>query len=643
MPGDVLATYGGDVLDVETFEDRYARAVGSRAIAAADSMGAYRDFLDRYVNFRLKVMAARDAGLAGDSAIVAEIGEYQKNLARPYMLEQAVIEPVVRDLFEKQQTIVDASHILIRVGPDASPADTMAAYQKLAAAIDSVEAGMPFADAATRFSEDPSAQGNGPGAQGALGYFSAGDMVDEFETMAYTTPVGQMSPIFRTRFGYHVLRVNDRKARPADARVAHIMIRPNGSDLAQLDSARQEAEALRARIAAGEDFAALAAQYSDDPGSAERGGELGQLTWRTNVVEPFKSVALALENEGEISDVTETQFGFHIIKLLEKLPAPTFEEQYSDLKSAAARMPRAQAAQNVLAERILSENSVRVDTAAVLAALAGGTLDTLAAHHRAGTLTGATQTVATIGTQAYTLDEFLTHVEGTRADANAADAGTIGTLLHRFVLEKAIDFESARLEDTDPEFGRIMSEFRDGLLLFRLMEDSVWNAAQTDSLALVDYYEAHRAEYTYPDRIRVVALNAPSDSVLTVLRARLDGGASFADLAADALDGVRIDTVLIADATNTIYDRALPLQEGAFVGPFPNRGTGRVLLYHAGVEAARPKTFEEARAEVTSQYQDTLDKQLIESLRARYDARIYPGNLPLVFSDASAASGGEAR
>ncbi|MEO1631933.1 MAG: peptidylprolyl isomerase, partial [Bacteroidota bacterium] len=173
-PPPVAAEFAGESLSLEDFEGQYARSVGSREDAAADTLGAYEDFLERYVNFRLKVQAARDLGLDDDSSYVAELDDYREQLARPYLLEQEVTERVVQALFDRQQEEVRASHILLRVTPEAAPADTLAAFTKLSAIRDSIVAGADFAALAQAESEDPSAATN----QGDLGYFSGGRMIE---------------------------------------------------------------------------------------------------------------------------------------------------------------------------------------------------------------------------------------------------------------------------------------------------------------------------------------------------------------------------------------------------------------------------------------------------------------------------------
>src|SRR6056297_838191 len=217
----IVATFAGETLSLDEFERRYALSVGGREAAAQDSFAAYADFLQRYVDFRLKVKQARDLGLDESPELRQEIDDYREQLAKPYFLEREVIDGIVRDLYNKQQEEVRASHILIRVDPSAEPADTLAAYNKITAIRDSLVSGADFAAVAARNSEDPSVQRN----QGDLGYFMGGRMIEAFETQAYGMPVGELSPVFRTNFGYHVLKVTDRRPASPEIQASHILLR----------------------------------------------------------------------------------------------------------------------------------------------------------------------------------------------------------------------------------------------------------------------------------------------------------------------------------------------------------------------------------------------------------------------------------
>lgn len=643
MDPSVVAVIGGDPLTLDEFEARYARSVGSREVAANDSLPAYRDFLDRYVDFRLKVMAAEAAGLDTSAQVVQEAESYRTNLARPFLLEQEVIEPIVRDLYERQQELIEVSHVLLRVQQNAPPADTLAVYERMRQLEDSLAQGVPFDELAFKYSEDPSARGRAgsPGYRGHLGYITAGRVVEPFEDMAYATPVGSVSPIFRTEFGYHILKVHDRRPAMGEIRVAHIMLRvqPTAEDSARVRALMEE---LQGRIAAGESFAELARQYSDDRGSAANGGDLNFIRFDMPVA-PFRDAAFALENPGDVSDIVETSYGFHLIELLERKSPPTYDEAYAILKQTAARLPRARAAEVELAREVLRQTGARVDTAFVEATLRTFPADSMLQALLTSDLPAETNAhvVLTLGDSTYTFADLSDFARQARLTPTQ-DAHTLATeLLTQFTTARAIDYEAGRLEQRDEEFRRVMQEFRDGLVLFKLMEDSVWTAAERDSAALLAHFEQHRDSYWFPDRTRIIGLHHRSDSVLAATVARLDAGTSLADfiasVAADSAQAIRIDTLLIADATGSIYDQALHLTPGQHTTPLQNRG-GYVVLINDGILPAAPKTFEEARPEVVSQYQQVLETSLLQRLRRHYGVQLYPERLSAAFKNESAVT-----
>ena len=641
----VVASYDGRTITLAEFEKRYARSVGGPAEAAQDSLEAYKDFLRRYVDFRLKVRAAEEAGMRQDSAMQQEVGQYRANLARPYLLEQEVLDPIIRDLYERQQEMVDASHILIQVPPNAAPEDTLAAYNRLAALVDSVQSGADFGEMAAKYSEDPSAQRpEGPGARGRLGYFPGGQMVAPFEDAAYATPEGAMSPVFRTRFGYHVLVVHDRREAVPDVQVAHILIRPADSTQAAADSAQALADSLRSQIQDGADFGALAQQYSGDTGSASRGGDIGMVPFTAPLVEPFKEVAFGLENVGDVSDVVETQFGYHIIKLLDRETRPSYEEAYDDLKQQAARMPRTQEAEEAFARSVLAERGASVDTAAVLDVFADVPVDSvyLAVVNAPLPEDALARTVASLGDSTYNLRSVRAFAFGAQVPRAETTREQVLALMDAFLIEKAMAYEAAALEKRDEEFGTVMEEFRNGLLLFKLMEDSVWTAAGQDTAALQAYFDAHAEEYQYGDRTRLIGLYSPSDSLLEATAARLDSNLTVAALAeelqADSLAQLRIDTVMVSGETSSVYDEALALNEGEHTSVLPRQG-GYAVFIRDGEEAARPMTFEEATSRVIADYQEVLEAQLLENLRSRFDVQLFPDRLAEAFASVEAPDG----
>ncbi|MEX0820826.1 MAG: peptidylprolyl isomerase [Rhodothermales bacterium] len=639
---DVVARYADEILTLREFERQYSRSTTNIDAATEDSQSAYRDFLERYVNFRLKVRAAEDAGIPAQPDVREEIASYRSRLSRPFLMDKEVIEPITRELYDRQQHLVDVSHILRRIPPGASPADTLAAYREMQAIRDSALQGIDFGELAIRHSDDPSAGGRVGmrGYAGRLGHFTGGNLVEPFETFAYETPLGEISPVFRTQFGYHTLLVHERRPAVPGIHVAHIMLRP-GETSADSAQALELLRDIRTQLADGADFAELARQHSQDEQSRPRGGDLGTLEYTSQVPESFRDAAFALENVGDISDVVETPFGFHVIKLTGREELPSYDEAFEELKALADRLPRTSEAERALARRIVRERDGQVDTSRVVEAFTGMEPDSIVARWPNSTSPNSilpdsilVDAFFTLADTAFTIRDLVEFADpSSLSNAPNVDAWT-RNLVSDFVTRRAVDVEAEHLADRDEAFRRLMREFRDGLVLFEFMEDSVWAVAQEDSAGLRAYYHQRRDAYRWPERTRVVTAHSVSDSVLLEVVRRLDEDASPTDLSSrfteDSVHAVRWDTTMISDSTYALYDRALSLDAGEHSGVVPYRNAHAVVI-NDGVEPPRSKTFAEARSTVVNEYQQVVEDRLMTRLRRMYDVQLYPDRLDRAF------------
>ncbi|HMC97838.1 MAG TPA: peptidylprolyl isomerase, partial [Flavobacteriales bacterium] len=312
---------------------------------------ALDEYLELFINYKLKVREAEVLGMDTVAKFRTELDGYRKQLARPYLIDRELNDALIREAFDRSQQEVRASHILIQVGPDATPEDTLSAWKRIVALRERVLKGEDFATVAKGVggSEDPSAQKNG----GDLGYFSALQMVYPFENAAYTTPVGQVSQPIRTRFGYHIIKVVDKRPARGQVKVAHIMLRsPEDSPAEKQANVEKRIREIHAQIASGSissDEAAL--KYSEDESSNTKGGEL-PMFGTGKMIEEFEDAAFALQKPGEISQPVKSRYGWHIIKLLESQPPPTFDASKSELKSKIARDSRAEITRKVFLERL---------------------------------------------------------------------------------------------------------------------------------------------------------------------------------------------------------------------------------------------------------------------------------------------------
>lgn len=630
----VVASYGDSTLTLSEFERAYRNA-NDVSSPASDSLGAYQSFLQQYVNFRLKVRAAREAGLDTLPSVRSEVHSYRQKMARPKVMRAQVYEPVVRDLYERRQEEVDVSHILKRVSPDASPEDTLAAYREMQAIADSVEDGVPFAALAYRNSEDPSAQKKGQrGYRGRIGYIRAGQIVKPFEDRMYSVSPDSVSDIFRTQFGYHILKVHGRRPAQPPVRLSHIMIRPGGDTTqtrALLDSLRSEL------IRNDADFAALAKQYSEDRRSAPKGGDLGTVESPQSLPPSFRQVVPRLDSVGAVSEVVKSRFGYHLIKLTDRDTLPSFEEAYSDLKEQISGRPRVEKQKETFARQVRAEQGTTVDTTRILRAVNVSSADTLSRVllSRADSSTSAARSVATLGDSTFTLAQLARHVM--QADGGAQMS--IADVIDDFLNEKALQYATAGLEERDPSFAATMKEYREGLLVFQFMQDSVWTAAAQDTAGLRQFYREQPDQYRFPERVRTVVLRAAADSLLPSYRPDAPDTSALPSIVkraqADSL--VTVDTVMVTDGSPEAYRPVLSIVDGAAAGPVTQDGDALLLIRDTRLPARR-KSFAEARSSVVRDYQERYEDEVLDRLRRRYEVQTYPERLRPAFRDTTSTA-----
>ncbi|HEX8326410.1 MAG TPA: peptidylprolyl isomerase [Hymenobacter sp.] len=490
------------------------------------------EYLDLYTNFRLKVLEAEQRGLDTTQAFKRELDGYRQQLAQPYLTEKSVTDQLVREAYDRMSQEVNASHILIRVAPDATPQDTLAAYQKVEKLRQQALAGEDFGQLARSQSEDPSAKENA----GKLGYFTAMQMVYPFETAAYKTPVGQVSAPVRTRFGYHVIKVNDKRAAQGEIKVAHLMVRMN-ANAPKADSltAKKKIDELYNRLKKGENWDKLVAQFSEDAGSAANGGELPPFgTGR--MIPSFEEVAFKMQKPGEIAPPVQTPYGWHVIKLIERQPVAKFADVEASLKSKVAKDSRSELNKAAFLKRVRQEDQfVEVPAAktyafskADTALVAGRFKYTAPAATAKAPKKGAANdnsALFTIKGKPYTVKDFLTYVQqNQRPRTGAQPSFAMQQLYDQYVEQSLTEFEKNSLETKYEDYRMLVKEYRDGILLFQLMDEKVWSKAIEDTVGLKKYFAENQAKYQWEQRVQGTVVSAATPALLARAQKELKAG-----------------------------------------------------------------------------------------------------------------------
>jgi peptidyl-prolyl cis-trans isomerase SurA len=349
-PDPVLMTVDGVGVPRSEFEAIYKKNNKDAAVTKE----ALDEYLELFTNYKLKVRAAESMGMDTVAKFRNELDGYRKQLARPYLIDRELNDALLREAYDRSLTEVRASHILVAVTPEASPEDTLVAWKKINGIRDRILAGADFASVAKEKggSDDPSAAKNG----GDLGYFSALQMVYPFESAAYATPVGQVSVPVRTRFGYHIIKVVDKRPARGSMKGAHIMLRSTDQDTPEKQGeVEKRVREIHAQIADGRiTFEDAALKYSEDESSNTKGGELPQFT-TGKMIEEFEDAAFALKSNGAVSEPVKSRFGWHIIKRIEHTPPASFDAAKTELKNKISRDSRSERTKKVFLDRLKQE------------------------------------------------------------------------------------------------------------------------------------------------------------------------------------------------------------------------------------------------------------------------------------------------
>ena len=325
----VIAEYNDAKITMDEFEKAYAKNVGGLEAAVDDSFENYKNFADLYTNFRMKLDDAKSRGYQNDQALNQELLDYKKKVGASYILEKYLVEPNIKEWYEQRKTEIRASHLMIR--PDST--GEIAARIKTQAILDSIKMGKSFEEMVEKYSQDNFSKIKG----GDIFYFTAGQLPFEFEDACYKTAKDSIYPqVVQTRFGFHIIKVTDRKPRVPKIKASHILVSyMNASGTVDSAAAKLTMDSVMTALKSGQDFGEVAKRFSDDTGTKDKGGDLGFFE-RRMMVQEFDEAAFNLE-VGKMSDVVVTNFGLHVIKLMEKQPYPTFEEEKENLKNLLKR------------------------------------------------------------------------------------------------------------------------------------------------------------------------------------------------------------------------------------------------------------------------------------------------------------------
>ena len=618
---EILMTIHNRNITLEEFERIYHKNNSNPSV----EQQSVEEYLELFINFKLKVIEAEELGLDTTESFLREFNGYKKQLAKPYLSDKEEVQVLVEEAFKRAQYDIHTSHILIRCDEYASPDDTLKAYNKTIQIRDRLLAGEDFSTVARATSDDPSVKTN----SGDVGWFTVFRMVYPFETGAYSTPVGEISMPVRSRFGYHLIKVLDKRPARGQVKVAHIMVlTPETMSDDEKEKTKNKIYQYYDSLKQGKDFAQIARKYSEDRGSASQGGEL-QWFGTGRMVSEFEEASFALVNPGEYSRPVQTAFGWHIIKLIEKKGVDNFDLLKPELENMVTRSDRSVFSRKALITKIKNQYDFQefpenlnifntlVDTTFFDKKWDPGNTDRL------------DKILFEIGETEFTQTDFASYLERNQG-GRKMDLRVLVNIKYNDFLDQAIlQYEEDHLIYKFPEFKHLVQEYHDGILLFDLTDQMVWSKAVKDTAGLEAYYKDHKDNYMWDERLDATVYTCRDEKVANKAKEILTKKSKKKIIPEQLVELIIkefSDSTCISFNNDTFEkgDHSLADQMDWNTSLSENMMKDDKVVFIVKNRIIKPsaKKLNEARGLVTADYQTYLEKQWIDELRRKYTIEI---------------------
>lgn len=620
---DVVLSIGNKNITLNEFERLY-RKNNSLNIAENQDVNEY---LEQFINFKLKVVEAENLGLDTTKAFKEEFNMYRKELIKPYMIDSLSLDELLRHSYNKLIREINASHILIAIDPEVSKSDTLNSWNKIMEIRKAAVKGADFGNLAVEFSDDPSAKIN----NGYLGWFSAFRMVYEFEEAAYATPVGKISMPVRTRFGYHIIKVHDVRPARGSVQTCHIFIAsPESYTENEAKAAKEKIISIRDSLNLGVPFEEMALKYSDDRNSATQGGVLQWFSTGMMIPE-FENAAFTLKDTGSISEPVKSGYGWHLIKLLNKKPVRDFNSEKPELLNRLNSGMYSEIKYQKFIEKIKADYKFQLDKTSLEAFYTLVDTGTSPNEFLTKVIPESEKLLFSIGEKKVNMGEFAEWIEKTNNPSGPFSINSfIDEEFNKFADSIIYNYKESVLETEYPELKFIINEYHDGILLFELTEKMVWDKAVQDTIELEAFFKKNYRKYKWNKRVEAFIITFEDYSLVDDARKFISKFGKKKNFGRDML--------LAELCPNDSEEDCFTFVSGKF-----EKGTNRFIddvswkrglkqnienngnisvVYIRKIIKPEYKTLDETRGLVISDFQEYLEKKWVAELRNKYPVKV---------------------
>ena len=614
---DILTINGNKVYKSE-FEQIYWKNKKEKLATKED----LDEYIDLFINFKLKVLAAEKLGLDTMNKFINELNGYKIQLEKPYLIDTAINEALIKEAYFRTINEIEASHIMIKVSPTSSPLDTLKAWRT----IDSISKVLAntkssFGELAEELSHCPSGKMD----KGNLGYFNAFKMVYPFENAAYNTTIGKVSPIVRTRFGYHLVKPHNLRKAKGRVKAAHIMIVCDSKKQSDCNNAKEKIDAIYSSIMNGESFEEIAKESSNDRKSAQKGGELGWISSGGNVYPSFENAVFNLIANNQISKPFQTPNGWHIVKRLDFENVKSYEDLRYELKNKIQKDARAQKTRSSFINSLKITYSLKetFDPKTVQNILANKYFDSI--EIRKNTRPKSIDKVIVDFTEnQFTYKDFIVFLSNTSKQLGKykSDVKLISEKYNQFLNLNLIEYEKTQLPLKYPDFKALLKEYRDGILLFDISDQMIWSKAIKDTSGLKLFYEKNQHTWKYPNRAKTEIYTTQDKKTAKKIYKLLSKKIKY-DSIQKIVNQDDLNVELNKKTLDEFNDFNMSYNELSEGITKPIKVNEKFIILNVYEKLdSRNKLLNEAEGIIVSAYQNHLEKEWIKKLRSENDITV---------------------
>tara|TARA_R110002050_G_scaffold72259_8_gene155610 strand:- start:2235 stop:4235 length:2001 start_codon:yes stop_codon:yes gene_type:complete len=622
-PLDYLLKIDGETSDREEF--LYILNKNRQKDAAPISRTEFEENFELFVDYKLKVKYAMDLGMHKTKAFSDEFSAFKDQLKKPYLLENSLTEGELRKAYSRMQEIVKASHILFQFPQNASKEDSIAVFKMAEKIKAEAEAGADFHQLAVQHSDDPSASSN----KGSLGYFTALQMVLPFEEAAYNLKVGEISSPIISDFGYHIIKLEDRRPNPGQLHVSHLLIRSAGAEEDQMafNKINQIHQNL---IENPSQWLELVKTYSEDPGSK---ANKGMIPWFGvgSIVPEFEHAAFSLSKKGDFSAPVKTEYGYHIIRLEGAKPVPPFNEVLPTIKSNILRDSRS----NLIKDQVLAmqkakfkvtENSQLINSLKNAFSSSSGRPVAQLYIKLEGLSNKGDKLIVRSEWKDATIQDFIAYLKKEGPSVNTLLNASFDEVYGDYLENLLATWEEEHLYQNNKDYRQLVNEYKNGMLLFELMNNEVWQKALEDSTGQRNYFQNNTDNYMWSKRVKALIVKAIKSQNISKVESWLSTKTLTDSLSTELKNRFLEKNTLLF----TVEQKTFEVDNNELLSELDlnqtyhklHQNEETVLIVLGETLPARQKKYEETRGRLIQDYQEYLETKLITELKQKYTIQV---------------------